>query len=57
MQQLHGTRRDSEGQPATTRGSDRHVATPCEGRDSERELAKIGDSERHEETPWNWKRK
>ena len=53
IQQLHGTRRDSERQPATIGESRRHAAHLWERRESERQLETIGDIERHAATPWD----
>ena len=60
MQQLHGTKRDSERQPITMGDNERNAATLSFQRyseeqqapigDSEREPATMGDSERHVDT-------
>ena len=48
MQQLHGSKRDSERKPATIEDCERHVASPLDRKDSERKpLTIIGDSEGH----------
>ena len=57
MQQLHGSRKGSNRQPATIGDSERHAATPWDQRNSEgqpttieaneRQPATTGESERH----------
>ena len=53
MQQLHGTGRDSDRQPATMRDNERHVGTPWDRRDSERQPATTKDNERHAASLWH----
>ena len=53
LQQLYGTGRDSERQPATIGNSERYAGTTYDWRDSERQPATIEDSKRHAATPWN----
>ena len=53
MQQLHGTKRDSERKPAKKGDRERHATTPWDRRDSERQPATIGDIKRYAATPWH----
>ena len=47
MQQLYGTRRDSEIEPVTIEDSERYATTPLDRRVIEGQLATMRDSERH----------